>query len=202
MVFLPPWSIVHARVYKAQLPYFSERFRCITFDPRGNGKSDQPERGRRLLAGQLHRRRARGDGCHRCRQGHPGRPVARRDARVHAGGAPSRAREGGGAGRHGGDRRPGLSVHGAEALHGQARAVRGLGQVQPRLLARALSRLRRALRAQHLLRCRTRPSRSRTASNGPATPRGQCWPRRWRRARSRRRSMSARPCTARSNAPC
>jgi pimeloyl-ACP methyl ester carboxylesterase len=43
MVFLPPWSIVHARVYKAQLPYFSERFRCITFDPRGNGKSDKPE---------------------------------------------------------------------------------------------------------------------------------------------------------------
>ena len=42
MVFLPPWSIVHARIYKAQLPYFSERFRCITFDPRGNGKSDHP----------------------------------------------------------------------------------------------------------------------------------------------------------------
>ncbi len=42
MVFLPPWSIVHSRVYKAQLPYFSERFRCITFDARGNGKSDRP----------------------------------------------------------------------------------------------------------------------------------------------------------------
>ena len=42
MVFLPPWSIVHSRVYKAQLPYFSERFRCIAFDPRGNGKSDRP----------------------------------------------------------------------------------------------------------------------------------------------------------------
>ena len=42
MVFLPPWSIVHARVYKAQLPYFSERFRCITFDGRGNGKSARP----------------------------------------------------------------------------------------------------------------------------------------------------------------
>ena len=42
MMFLPPWSIVHSRVYKAQLPYFSERFRCIAFDPRGNGKSDQP----------------------------------------------------------------------------------------------------------------------------------------------------------------
>ncbi|MBN9263899.1 MAG: alpha/beta fold hydrolase [Hyphomicrobium sp.] len=43
MVFLPPWSIVHSRVYKAQIPYFSERCRCITFDPRGNGRSDRPQ---------------------------------------------------------------------------------------------------------------------------------------------------------------
>src|SRR5271168_1690356 len=43
IVFLAPWSITHARVYKAQLPYFSERFRCITYDGRGNGKSDRPE---------------------------------------------------------------------------------------------------------------------------------------------------------------
>ncbi|NJO33424.1 MAG: alpha/beta hydrolase [Rhodospirillales bacterium] len=42
MMFLPPWSIVHSRVYKAQVPYFSERFRCVTFDPRGNGKSSRP----------------------------------------------------------------------------------------------------------------------------------------------------------------
>jgi len=42
IVFVPPWSIVHSRVYKAQLPYFSERFRCITYDGRGNGKSDRP----------------------------------------------------------------------------------------------------------------------------------------------------------------
>ena len=43
MVFLPTWTIVHSRVYKAQLPYFSERYRCITFDGRGNGKSDKPD---------------------------------------------------------------------------------------------------------------------------------------------------------------
>jgi pimeloyl-ACP methyl ester carboxylesterase/predicted glycosyltransferase len=43
MVFVPPWSIVHSRVYKAQLPYFSERFRCITYDGRGNGQSDRPD---------------------------------------------------------------------------------------------------------------------------------------------------------------
>jgi pimeloyl-ACP methyl ester carboxylesterase/predicted glycosyltransferase len=42
MMFVPPWSIVHSRIYKAQLPYFSERFRCITYDGRGNGKSDRP----------------------------------------------------------------------------------------------------------------------------------------------------------------
>jgi pimeloyl-ACP methyl ester carboxylesterase len=43
MLFIPPWSIVHSRIYKAQLPYFSERFRCIAYDGRGNGKSDRPE---------------------------------------------------------------------------------------------------------------------------------------------------------------
>ena len=42
MVFLPPWSIVHSRIYKAQLPYFSERFRCVAYDARGNGKSGRP----------------------------------------------------------------------------------------------------------------------------------------------------------------
>lgn len=43
ILFIPPWSIVHSRIYKAQLPYFSERFRCITYDGRGNGKSDRPK---------------------------------------------------------------------------------------------------------------------------------------------------------------
>ena len=43
MLFIPPWSIVHSRIYKAQFPYFSERFRCITYDGRGNGKSDRPD---------------------------------------------------------------------------------------------------------------------------------------------------------------
>ncbi|MEH2518535.1 pimeloyl-ACP methyl ester carboxylesterase [Bradyrhizobium sp. AZCC 1610] len=43
ILFIPPWSIVHSRIYKAQLPYFSERFRCVTYDGRGNGKSDRPD---------------------------------------------------------------------------------------------------------------------------------------------------------------
>ncbi len=43
MVFLPAWSIGHSRVFKGMIPYFSETYRCITFDGRGNGKSDRPE---------------------------------------------------------------------------------------------------------------------------------------------------------------
>lgn len=42
MLFVPMWSIVHSRAYKAQIPYFSDRFRVIAYDPRGNGKSDRP----------------------------------------------------------------------------------------------------------------------------------------------------------------
>jgi pimeloyl-ACP methyl ester carboxylesterase len=42
ILFVPPWSIVHSRVYKAQLPYFGERFRCIAYDGLGNGRSDRP----------------------------------------------------------------------------------------------------------------------------------------------------------------
>lgn len=40
--FTPTWTFVHSRIWKAQVPYFSEHFRCITMDPRGNGKSDTP----------------------------------------------------------------------------------------------------------------------------------------------------------------
>jgi pimeloyl-ACP methyl ester carboxylesterase/predicted glycosyltransferase len=40
--FLPTWSIVHSRVWKAQIPYFARHARVLTFDPRGNGRSDRP----------------------------------------------------------------------------------------------------------------------------------------------------------------
>ena len=42
LLFIPPWAIVHSRIYKAQLPWFSDRYRCIAYDPRGNGRSDRP----------------------------------------------------------------------------------------------------------------------------------------------------------------
>ena len=33
---------IHSRGYKAEIPYFSDHYRCITWKPRGNGKSDRP----------------------------------------------------------------------------------------------------------------------------------------------------------------
>ena len=42
ILFLPVWMIVHSEIHKGQVPYFSDNYRCITWDPRGNGKSDKP----------------------------------------------------------------------------------------------------------------------------------------------------------------
>ena len=43
ILFLPTWTLVHSRVWKAQIPYFARHFRVICFDPRGNGRSDRPQ---------------------------------------------------------------------------------------------------------------------------------------------------------------
>lgn len=42
VLLLPTWSIVHARFWKAQVPYLARHYRAITFDGRGNGRSDRP----------------------------------------------------------------------------------------------------------------------------------------------------------------
>jgi pimeloyl-ACP methyl ester carboxylesterase len=43
VLFLPTWSLFPSRVWKMQIPYFARHFRVVTFDGRGNGKSDRPE---------------------------------------------------------------------------------------------------------------------------------------------------------------
>jgi pimeloyl-ACP methyl ester carboxylesterase len=46
ILFIPTWSLIHSRCWKMQVPYFARRgFQVITFDGRGNGKSDRPESG-------------------------------------------------------------------------------------------------------------------------------------------------------------
>ena len=42
VLLLPTWSAVHSRVWKGQIPYLSRHCRVLTFDGRGNGRSDRP----------------------------------------------------------------------------------------------------------------------------------------------------------------
>ena len=42
---LPTWSIIHSRHWKMQIPYLARHCRVITFDGRGNGRSDRPTAG-------------------------------------------------------------------------------------------------------------------------------------------------------------
>jgi len=42
ILLLPTWAIVDSRHWKMQVPFLARDYRVITFDPRGNGRSDRP----------------------------------------------------------------------------------------------------------------------------------------------------------------
>jgi pimeloyl-ACP methyl ester carboxylesterase/predicted glycosyltransferase len=43
VLLLPTWSIIHSRHWKMQIPYLARHYRVVTFDGRGNGRSDRPD---------------------------------------------------------------------------------------------------------------------------------------------------------------
>ncbi len=42
VLLLPPWSIVHSRIWKLQVPYLARHAQVVVYDARGNGRSDRP----------------------------------------------------------------------------------------------------------------------------------------------------------------
>ncbi len=42
VLLMPTWSVVHSRHWKMQIPYLARHCRVLTFDGRGNGRSDRP----------------------------------------------------------------------------------------------------------------------------------------------------------------
>jgi pimeloyl-ACP methyl ester carboxylesterase/predicted glycosyltransferase len=42
VLLMPTWEIVHSRIWKCQIPFLARTFTVLTFDPRGNGRSDRP----------------------------------------------------------------------------------------------------------------------------------------------------------------
>ena len=187
MVFLPPWSIVHSRdlqgadaVFQRALPLHRLR--------RPRQRQVRPPGGRGgLLAGQLRGRRARRHGCDRGGQGHPGRPVLRRPARLRARRASSRAREGRDPGRDRGEHRTRqLPLSGEQAFRSPSRSGSRAGTSTTASTGWRIIPTSPSTSSATSIPSRTRPSRSRTASTGPATPAVPCWSRPSKHGRSRR----------------
>ena len=147
VLLLPTWSIIHSRHWKMQIPYLARHCRVVTFDGRGNGRSDRPQDERPTTSASSRPTRSRcwtrpateravlvalslGGAARRCCS----RPSTRS-----ASTAPSSSAR---LSRLAASRSPSARCY---AFDERARHRRGLGEVQPPLLAARLPRLPRVL---------------------------------------------------------
>ena len=141
VLLMPTWSIIHSRHWKLQIPYLARHMRVITFDGRGNGRSDRPAdpeayREEEFAADALAVMDATAT-----ERAVAGIAVEGRRTVVAPGGTASRAGRANGLHRAGPAAGPGRPACGREpGVPGAARDVRRLGEVQPPLLGRALRR--------------------------------------------------------------
>ena len=160
---MPTWSIVHSRHWKMQIPYLARHCRVVTFDARGNGRSDRPADAAYAERG-VRRRRPRRDGRdrHRARGVVVSLSLGAQRALLLAAEHPERV--------------SGAVVHlpGRSPIGGRRRTAGGKGSAPPGALVRSDRRRTGCTDYRDFLECffgrcspsRTRPSRSRTASAG------------------------------------
>ncbi len=144
VVLLTSWAIVHARQWKAQIPYLARHFRVIAIEGRGNGRADRPaDESAYADAEYVADALAVLDATGTDRAVLVGLSKGAWHALQFAAAA---SRPGGRRGRHG---HPARGLRRRRLRHSAAR-LRGLGQVQPALLAGRLPRLRRVLHGRGL----------------------------------------------------
>ncbi len=186
IVLLPTWSIVHSRHWKVQIPYLARHARVVTFDGRGNGRSDRPD-GRRRRTSRTSSPPTRSPCWTR-----PGREraVARRLLARRAAGRRSLAADASRARRRRRLHRArpcGLAPgHPERQVHASTTELddrRGLGEVQHATTGRATTAASSSSSSPGASASRTRPSRSRTPSAGGWRPTPRRSPTRRARAR-------------------
>ena len=169
ILLLPPWSIVHSRFWKAQVPYLARHFRVVTFDAaRQRRARTAPRRAeaygpRDVAATPLAVLDAAGVARRACVV----RALRQRGARAAARRRAPRARA-----RRGLHRRPRCRItpplpeRTALLRRRAATTDEGWAKAQPPLLGARLPRLPRVLLRAAASPSRTRPSSSRTRSRG------------------------------------
>ena len=188
---MPTWSIIHSRHWKMQIPYLARHCRVLTFDGRGNGRSDRPSEPDAYRRGGVRRRRARGDGRNRdrargrscrCRGARNGRCCSRRNTRGASTGwcsSPRRSRC---------HRRPRACRRCASSTsRAMTTPTGGSGTVTT---GSSTTRTSSSSSSRNASRSRTRPSSARTPSVGVWKP----TPRRWSRLSWHRGSRTRRAC--------
>ena len=195
LVLVPSNPIVDSRQWKAQVPYLSRHYRVVTFDGRGNGRSDRPADPAAYTERGVPGRAGGGAGRHRLGPGGAGRAVPRRRVAV----AAVRRRPSRAGGRHrrhlgrGAADRPAPRLQAARTASTRSSTPTRAG---PSATATPGGATTAGSSSSSSTRCSpspTRPSRSRTAWPGawrpawrpcspPWTSRPSCRGTRWRRS--------------------
>ena len=174
ILLLPTWSIIHSRHWKAQIPYLARHARVVTFDGRGNGRTDRP-----ATADAYSEREFAADALAVMDATGTERAVVVGIVGGRAVGRPARRRAPGARGRRGVHRarravRPAPGARRARRSTSRSSPTRA-GASTTATTGSSTTATSSSSSSARSSRSRTRPSRSRTAWAGASRPRARPW---------------------------